>query len=131
MERPKTTWKDLQRQERIWNDLQQPETTYNNLKRLITNEKWPKTNLSDEQKKTRNGLKQADFGKSVLFCNTFSTQNHVFCMMRIERQIFLYYNVYSLWDTKLVGYLVNLLDTRKVTIARQKPTVWMKNHIPT
>ena len=38
----------------------------------------------------------------------------------------LYYHVYLLRDIKFTGYVANHFDTRKLTFARQKSTLWIK-----
>ena len=47
-------------------------------------------------------------------------------MVKIDSQTFLYYHVYLLRDIKFTGYVANHFDTRKLTFARQKPTLPIK-----
>ena len=44
-------------------------------------------------------------------------------MVKIERQTFVFYNVYLLRDIKFTRYVANHFDTRKLTFARQKSTL--------
>ena len=47
-------------------------------------------------------------------------------MVEIEPQTLLYYHVYLLWDIKFTVYIANNFDTRKLTFAREKSTLWIK-----
>ena len=47
-------------------------------------------------------------------------------MVKLDSQTFPYYHVYLLRDIKFTGYVANHFDTRKLTFARQKPTLPIK-----
>ena len=116
----------------------------NDLKRPTTSKTQPTTAwtyLQRAKKKTQNDQQRADFQIILQYRAIGSPLWHVFnptlgwnhssiasrrIIVKIECQTFLYYYMYLLRDTKFTGYVANHFDTRKLTFARQKSTLWIK-----
>ena len=147
LKRFETTWNNLQRPETTY---KKQETTWNDLQQARNGLKWPK--ISKKQPTTSWTYIQRAKEESKLqtisriwdyftvwvirfFLQHFSHPIFDFnrwrnascrILVKTECQTFMYNYMYVLRDTEFVGYLANHFDIHKLTIARQKLTIWVK-----